>query len=893
MTETEQRLRAEFGNNGLLEHGIGNVRPLLDDEGVEAYLKVVEMFMPFDDSVSVWLLRSGGEMLCTVADSRARREALDIIPGFGRSNWSAAAEALKQLSQVGAMGNGFVLKWLGHGRDLAAIDMDAAIMYFRSSPQVVESIGTEAFDKWAQLGKELARKSWKAAKAFFGSSPEVVKKIEQPDIEKWVRLGIYLIDKSPNIKAAYDAHSMLAAGSHAGKDKKLELVVQYFRSAPQILGRLSINDLEKWVTKGLETVNAQEDKDKGTSFFSLQTGKSRSAVEGLVKGLELMDIHIVLRTYAEALTGKTLLLRSSSMFYKNLPGLSRFLSVTDGKRIYLPSSISVFDEEDLNFKAYKLALAHEMSHIEYGTFELGPEDVKPLSGPGSPVAAFRIFEFLEDERVDYLMGRDYPGLLKDKLSIMAVYMGLEDTDTARMSVFESIGLRSMLGEASGIEAAKGRLADLLREALPYVRDTKRTAQEVLALTMKICATLGDGADDGADSGADASERLFYRGAIDFQLIEEAAIGMRELLVYMMERLEDKKALCSPELVEEALARLEEIEGIEPDELLWQITDPEQMDDLFERLQQAISDIEDEKRFRRSVQYDEWDHGLCDYKKEWCRVREIDMPATSTLFYETTIRENYGVLSQLRRYFGLLRPDRVMRFFREERGDEIDYNALIESIVERKAGVSSSDRVYVRREKNLRDVSVAFLADMSYSTSDVLPSGKTIIDVEKEGLVMMAEALESIGDQWAVYGFSTNRRECADFYVVKDFDMSFSEEVKMRFENIRPMAQTRLGAVIRHATALLAYRPSKVRLLVLLSDGRPYDLDYGDAQYAVEDTRRAIWEGRKKGITFYCITVDKKSRDYLPYMYGESNYTLIEHVEALPAMLPLIYKRLTS
>jgi nitric oxide reductase activation protein len=215
-----------------------------------------------------------------------------------------------------------------------------------------------------------------------------------------------------------------------------------------------------------------------------------------------------------------------------------------------------------------------------------------------------------------------------------------------------------------------------------------------------------------------------------------------------------------------------------------------------------------------VYYSEWDNKLDDYKREWCRVREMDMPETSpSLFYDRAIEEHYGMVSLLRRYFGLLRPDRIQRFFREERGDDIDFDALIESVVDRHAGITPSDAVYIRREKNLRDVSVAFLVDMSYSTGDVLPSGKRIIDVEREGLVLMAEALESLGDQWAVYGFSTSRR--------------------------------------------------------------------------------ALWEGRRKGVSFFCITVDKKSRDYLPYMYGESNYILIENLDTLPTMLPLIYKRLTT
>jgi nitric oxide reductase activation protein len=389
------------------------------------------------------------------------------------------------------------------------------------------------------------------------------------------------------------------------------------------------------------------------------------------------------------------------------------------------------------------------------------------------------------------------------------------------------------------------------------------------------------------------DRLFYRGVIDYDLVENARSGTSRLVFDMTERFREKKAETAQETVETALRRIEEAEIIDSEELLWQVEDSERLAELFEQVQDVIAEMEAEKRFRRAVYYDEWDMKLDDYRKDWCRVREMDMPDTSSVFYHKTIADNYGLVSLLRRHFSLLRPDRIKRFFREERGDDIDFDAVIEAVVERHAGITPSDRVYIRREKNLRDVSVAFLLDMSYSTGDELPSGKRIIDIEREGMVLMAEALESIGDQWAVYGFSSNYRDKVDFFVVRDFDEPFGNTAKMRFENIRPIAQTRLGAAIRHANRLLARRPSRIRLLILLSDGRPYDIDYGDADYAVEDTRRALWEGRRKGVNSFCITVDKKSRDYLPYMYGEANYTLIDNIETLPARLPLIYKRLTT
>ncbi|MFQ5484107.1 MAG: nitric oxide reductase activation protein NorD, partial [Desulfobacterales bacterium] len=754
-------------------------------------------------------------------------------------------------------------------------------------------LGLEQFTRWAFLGEEIAKLSRIAAKEYFKSSPEVIKKIDPCDIEQWARLGIHLIKKSPSIKAEYGAHSLLAQGSGAGKAKKLDLATQYFKSAPQILSRLSIRDLEQWVEKGLKVTDDQ--KEKGNAFFSLQTGKSLKAVEGLVKGLELKEIHRILRSYAEALTGKRILIRLASLFYKNISGLDKYFSVTDGTRIFLPSNIAIFQDQELNFKTYKLALLHEIGHLLFDTFAINSRDLKKLSASVNPILSLKIFELLEDERVDYLLGSQYPGLEKDRMSILQSYLLQKNDQMEEMPVFEFLSLNSLLKiDGADFNTADDHLTQLLQKALSKVKQSEFSSHDVLDLTVQTCRDFENCGDIATCGSREIHGRLFYRGVLDFTLVENTRSEMSRLIFVMAERLSAKEIKATPEQIEEAFNRIEESEALESEVALWQIDASEKLEELFERIQQVLADMKSEKYLRRMVYYDEWDNKLDDYKREWCRVREMDMPGASpALFYDRAIEEYYGMVSLLRRYFGLLRPDRIQRFFREERGDDIDFDALIESVVDRYAAVTPSDGVYIRREKNLRDVSVAFLVDMSYSTGDVLPSGKRIIDVEREGLVLMAEALENLGDQWAVYGFSTNRRDMVDFSVVRDFDKPFDDEVKMRFESMRPMAQTRLGAVIRHANRLLERRLSRIRLLILLSDGRPYDIDYGDADYAVEDTRRALWEGRRKGINCFCVTVDKKSRDYLPYMYGESNYILIENLDALPSMLPLIYKRLTT
>ncbi len=890
VSEVEKTLIEKLGNAALVEEALGKVSPLLDEEGMRAYLLLIDSFTSLDPSFSVSLLSSGYKTLSSLK-SPARKDALKAILEMGRSKWSVVERAYRTFPLVAEMSSAVILEWLRFGSALADIDQDVAIQYFESSPAVFEDLGPEKLQHWASLGLEIAKMSWKAAKEYFRSSPEVIKKIDSCDLERWARLGIYLIEKSPRIKADYGVHSLLAQGTQAGKAKMMNLAVQYFRSAPQILGRLSIQDIENWVEKGLEVTDIK--KEKGEAYFSLQTGKSRKEMETLVKGLELKDTHTVLSSYAAALFGKKIRIRSSALFYKNLPGLSRFFSVTDGTRVFLPSRIEAFEEEDLNFKTYKWALTHEIAHLRFGTFTVSPADLQKLAAFQDPLPAFKIFEFLEDERVDYLMGLEYPGLERDRRMIMDAYLArLPERGEVNQSVFESLSFR-VTKKMDELAAGDCRLGHLLKEALSKVINPDCTAREVLDLTVRIYESLdGESACDVCEN-REAADRVFYRGVLDFRLVEETRKGMSRLVLGMVERFNEKNIEVKTEHIEAALERIDEAEGPESEVLLWQITEADRLDELFEKVKVAIAELEEEGRFRRTVYYDEWDNKLDDYKKDWCRVREIEMPATSLLFYNKTIKEYYGMVSLLRRHFGMLRPDRFKRYFREERGDDLDLDAVIESIVERHAGKTPSDKVYIRRDKKLRDVSVAFLIDMSYSTGEVLPSGKRIIDVEREGLVLMAEALESIGDQWAVYGFSTERRDKADFFVVRDFNEPFNDTVKMRFEGIRPIALTRLGVAIRHANSFLEKQDSLIRLLILLSDGRPYDIDYGDVDYAVEDTRMALWEGRNKGINSFCITVDKKSRDYLPHMYGEANYTIIDNIEALPISLPLIYKKLTT
>ena len=312
-------------------------------------------------------------------------------------------------------------------------------------------------------------------------------------------------------------------------------------------------------------------------------------------------------------------------------------------------------------------------------------------------------------------------------------------------------------------------------------------------------------------------------------------------------------------------------------------------------------LDDDQRRRRETErssgqaflYDEWDGVIQDYRSGWCRVVEWVAPEGSSDFVETTLTEQGPAVRLLRRYFESLRPQGLRRVHGLTEGEELDLNALVRRAADLAAGVESYDRVFVSREKRERDVAVAFLVDMSGSTSRQIESGgRRVIDVEKEGLVLLCEALEAVGDQYAIYGYSGQGRHQVDFVILKDFDEFARGRAAQRIGATAPLHQNRDGAAIRHAARKLMARNARTRLLVLISDGKPLDDGYTD-EYSLQDTKMALREVSTSGIHPFCITVDRDADDYLRRMYGEVRHLVIDNVSALPDGLPRVYRRLTT
>jgi nitric oxide reductase NorD protein len=214
--------------------------------------------------------------------------------------------------------------------------------------------------------------------------------------------------------------------------------------------------------------------------------------------------------------------------------------------------------------------------------------------------------------------------------------------------------------------------------------------------------------------------------------------------------------------------------------------------------------------------------------------------------------------------------------------------LVSAQAERLWGLEMSDRVFTQWRRLDRDIAVIFMVDMSGSTRG------WIHQVIKESLVLLCEALEKLGDRYAIYGFSGKTRQSCEIYPIKRFQEGYNNVIYQRISGITPQAYTRMGAIIRYLTQRFGEIDNRIKLLITLSDGKPDDEDeHYRGTYGIEDTRQALLEAKQQGIHPFCITIDTEAKTYLPHLYGGANYVVIDKIHQLPLKISDIYRQLTT
>ena len=333
---------------------------------------------------------------------------------------------------------------------------------------------------------------------------------------------------------------------------------------------------------------------------------------------------------------------------------------------------------------------------------------------------------------------------------------------------------------------------------------------------------------------------------------------------------------------------------------------------------------------RAFAIDEWDWRAQRFLPAWCTLYERRLRGRDTRFIEGVRRRHAALARAVHRRFAALRPEALLRVHGAHDGDELELERVIEALVERRAGRSSDRALYLRRDRAQRDVCAVFLVDTSASTDFVLrdpnappptpspaepahddvylysgalapaaahePPPRRVIDVAKDALALMCDALQTLGDRFAVYAFSGHGRAQVELRVVKDFDDAVSAHTAAALAALQPQGATRTGAAIRHASTRLARQPQRHKVLIVVSDGYPEDIDYGpeprELRYAIEDTAHALREAEAWGIDTFNLSIDPAGHDYLRRMCEARRYMVIGDVAALPGELTKVYQAMT-
>ncbi len=287
---------------------------------------------------------------------------------------------------------------------------------------------------------------------------------------------------------------------------------------------------------------------------------------------------------------------------------------------------------------------------------------------------------------------------------------------------------------------------------------------------------------------------------------------------------------------------------------------------------------------------EWEYKKQLLQKDYVRLQPMIAaraePCTLPIRLRRTAR-------RLRGQFEALAPMR-MWYKGQHEGSDVDLDAWMRFTTDRACGQVDADQGFYRDFRGgVRDLACLLLADLSLSTDSWVNNNARVIDVIRDSLFLFAEALSTTGDRFAMYGFSSRKRQLVRYHTLKGFDESYSPSVRGRIAAIKPGFYTRMGAAVRHSTSILDKEQATRRLLLILTDGKPNDLDRYEGRYGIEDTRMAILEARRRGLQPFCVTIDEKAGDYLPHLFGTGHFVVIRKPSELPRELPMLYAHLTG
>lgn len=706
----------------------------------------------------------------------------------------------------------------------------------------------------------------------------------------------------------------------------LKLVDSFLDGLEKGAGLLDSAALDNFVDQALERYGHAP--EAGKKFLSLVSKVGKDACAALQRAVPLAHVAAQLNRYLYARIGRAIAVKPISGLPKGVsPDVSWVCS--DGRFIYLPDEIDHYRDRDANGALYRALTRLEAGFFECRTFEfdldravdLYPEIASRAAGSPDEIGreflcdgerflhrfthsrlAADLFDIFEQARVTRYLWYHYPGLMRQVAPVVRrqwTALGPQVSDHLLAPVYRELVL------ADSTSAPKGRLGGAQQRLVEIFHANRETSCRVESMARLTCIgydlvkkNLGRKISGYASLPLPFNRRVRWdfvgrTSTVQDQTARKIQVRLKEkgLRVYrsdLRSRLAEQRGLLSADDIFDLVIIRGRNDGAA--ELAADLSASDWEDILGKSMDPGGGTHE---ALLDAFAYPEWDHHLQDYLHDHTRVYEKKVLENSEDdFYEQVLSRYRGLLANMRRAFELLKPEGLTLLRQWPEGDAFDYRALLDFAIDRRAGHIPSDRLFIKRLKQERDVAVLLLVDLSRSTANRVSTGDaTVLDVAKEATVLFCEALEVVGDDFAIAGFSGTGRHSVDFYGIKRFGEAMNRPVQSRISALAPQRSTRMGAAIRHAGALLTKADARVRLMIIVSDGFPNDLGY-KSDYAIADTRRAVQEVRSRNLHVKAITVNVGSDPRLDDLYGRAHHHVIGDVRELPDKLLRLYGTLT-
>ncbi|WP_455212123.1 VWA domain-containing protein [Kaarinaea lacus] len=636
----------------------------------------------------------------------------------------------------------------------------------------------------------------------------------------------------------------------------------------ELLSKLTLSGLRRWVNFGAQAY--RRDFNNLTAYFNLESKDSKAVLQKERRGVLFIDTQRKLNFYLRALWGRDFFMRPTGADYTD------FRPYIEAHIIHMPDAVDNFGDIP-GLELYRATAAHMAAHLCYTESRISAEQLSP--------AQMFFIAFMEDARVEYKAIAAFPGLKKLWRSLLvAEYEG--DVEHSTMLVLERLALMLLDSSVTCDDEELNAFAAQFHEQIEENKDNNNFSWQM---------------------GVELFNLFIARKAVpSLRILERIRIPYRDdnRYVWEFEEFSWEKGVeylaASQAQVRKTVSVIEmanevdcELAGDDAQEI-W--TCPTEMfpyeDDLTDT--KSFNEMWGKEPVSDPFHYQEWDYQIQLHRPDWATIYERRQPKGNPEDVEKILTEHKPVAHRIKQIIDLLTPEGVQRVRNMEDGDEIDINAAIDAMVAIRMGEQPNPRITMRNVLMNRDLAVVVLMDLSESTNETVQgSDKTILELTREAATLVATAINGIGDPFALHGFASDGRHDVQYYRFKDFNQHFDDEAKSRLAGMQGGLSTRMGAAMRHAGYHLLKQPERRKLLLIVTDGEPADIDERDPQHLRHDTKKAVEELYSKGILTYCLTLDPNADSYVKRIFGANNYTIIDNVQRLPEKLPTLFASLTS